>query len=276
MSPLLLTLALLSAADAGVLLARPVTVSGDQGTVLNREHRAFYRGHAKVVRDTTTITCDELELQYREGQSVERIIARGNVEAVDGERWARGDLANYENDTGVLTVTGHPEARQGKRQVAGEVVTFVTGTDSLLVTKARTLAEEAQGAGKPSRIAIDADTLTFEKATSVATWKGHVRARRGPTTLTAPLLLAHSDEAGTVTHVEARGGVEATEGDRWAKGRQADYDVAKGLLEVTGLPEARQGTTRLKGTRVVFRQGSDVIDVDNAVSVIEVAPKGKK
>ncbi len=269
--PLFLALAALP--DGG-LLARPVEISADSLEVRNKEHRALYRGHAKAIRDSTTLTCDELEVQYGDGKDVSRILAHRNVEATDGERWARGDEADYDNVTGVLVVRGHPLARQGVREVEGELVTFTTGTDTVVVTKAKTRSQE-----NAQRLAIDADTLTLENPASLATWRGHVRARKGPTLLLAPLVVAHYDESGAVSHVEAHGGIETTEADRWAKGRDATYDVKTGVLVVTGNPEARQGKTHVKGTRVTFTTGQDVIDVEHATTVIEVEKKplgGKK
>lgn len=270
-----LLLVLLAAPDAGVLLEQPVTITSVKGVVKNREQRGEYSGHVKVVRGTTTLTCDRLEVLYgAAGGQITRLLGHGDVEAVDGDRWAKGEEADFDNLTGVLVVTGHPEARQGTREVVGEVVTFTTGDDRVRVTKPRTRLEDEKAPGADKRIAIDADELTLERAKKEAVWKGHVRARRGPTTLTAPELTAFYDDTGTVTRVNARGGVEATEADRWAKGQFATYDVASGVLVVTGKPEAKQGKNRMKGTKVIFHSGSDVIEVEGDVkTVLEVEPK---
>ena len=166
-----------------------------------------------------------------------------------------------------------PQARQGKREVVGETVTFTTGIDRVVVTKPRTRVQDEQKGPASGAIAIDADLLTLEGARSFATWSGHVKARRAKTTLTAPELTAHYDEAGVITRVQAKGGVEATEGDKWAKGQRADYDALKGVLVVTGKPEAKQGKSRMKGTKVTFFSGSDFIEVENATTVIEVEKK---
>lgn len=264
------SLLLAAAPDAGALLSRPVTATADHMLALAKEHRVIYTGHAKAVRDSTTLTCDELEIHITPGQDeVTRIIARGNVEAVDGRRWARGEQAVYENATGVLVVQGHPRAREGKREVWGDEVRFSTGSDTLLVTKAHTRLEDERSADAQKRIAIDSDTMTLENAKSKAVWSGHVRARRGPTLLLAPLLAADYEEGGAVSRVQASGGVEVFERDRWAKGQRADYDAKTGVMVMTGRPEARQGKSHLRGTRVVFTSGSDVIDVENVTSVID-------
>lgn len=265
MTALLLPL-LLAASDGGVLLSRPVSISADRLEVFKKESRALYSGHAKAVRDSLTLTCDTLEVFFTPQGEVQRILARGNVYALDGDREAWGETAEFLNDSGVLTLRGNPRGRQGAREVEGEVVTFTTGLDRLVVTKARTRVKEP----KDQRVLIDADLLTLEGPKNEATWRGHVRAVKGKTVVLAPELTARYDAQGEIDRVLARGGVEVTEGDRWARGQQADYDVPRGVLVVTGKPQARQGTSRMKGTRVTFFTGTERLEVENATTVIEV------
>ncbi len=259
---------LLAASDAGVLLDRPVSISAPHAELFNKESRGFYSGGVTVVRDTMTMTCDRLDV-YGERGVTKRLLARGHVVAIDGDREARGDEAEFINETGVLTMRGNPRGKQGPREVDGEVITFTTGIDRLVVTKAHTRVREP----KDKQVMIDADLLTFEGPKNEATWTGHVHAVKGKMTLIAPELTALSDESGEVTRVKARGGVEVTEDKRWARGQFADYDVPKGLLVVTGNPQARDGTTRMKGTRVTFFSGAEYLVVENAKTVIEVEKK---
>ncbi len=277
---MLLVLTLAAAPDAGVFLARPVQVSADKLEVLNKEQRATYSGHAQAIRDTMTLTCEQIIVEYGADREVSRILARGNVEAVDGDRWGRGDEADYDNRTGTLVMRGKPQARQGKREVLGELVTFVTGTERTVVEKARTRVDEEKGFSRdggvvsgPQRITIDADQLILDEQKNLAVWKGHVVAKRSATTITSPELTAVYDEQGDITKVQARGGVEAIEKDRWAKGQRGDYDVQTGVLVVTGQPQAKQGSNRMKGSKVTFFTGSDFIEVENATTVIEVESK---
>jgi lipopolysaccharide export system protein LptA len=269
-SALLVSL-VLTAPDAGVPLSKrvtasPISVSADKLDYLKKESRAVYRGHAVAKRDGMTMTCDELEAFFAPSGEIERIVARGNVHAIDGDREAWGDEAEFINETGVLTAKGNPRGKQGPREVEGEVVTFTTGIDRVVVTKAHTRVKEP----KDQRVSIDADLLTLEGVKNEAKWTGHVKAVKAKTILLAPELTATYDEQGEINRVLARGGVEVTEADRWARGQNADYDVAKGMLVVTGKPQARQGKTRMTGTRVTFFSGSEFLEVENAKTVIEV------
>lgn len=266
MTPLVLALTL-AAPDAGVLLARPVELRADRLEVDSRARRATYLGRATAVRDGATLTCQRLEVQLDDRRDVQTITATGDVVLVDGDRRATGQAATWDNATGVLVVTGQPSARQGLREVTGQKVTLTTGVDRVEIEQPRTRAESADGG-----VTVDADLLVLEQARATAAWTGHVKVTRGPTVLTAPELVAHYDERGDITRVQAKGGVEATERDRWARGQRADYDVKRGVLVVTGKPEARQGKNRMKGSKVTFFPGTDFIEVENATTVIELDP----
>lgn len=257
----------ISAIDAGSA-APAIELTAEHLELLQKERRAVYSGHAKAVRGTTTLTCDRLEVLLGSGDDVATIVATGHVVAVDGDRAAQAERAEYDNATGVLRLTGSPAAQQGRRHVTGDEVSWTTGDDVVVVQHARTVAQGEADGGTAQRIVVDADRLTLRNKENSASWTGHVKARRGATTLLAPELRAFYDDAGAVTHVEAQGGVEATERDRWVKGQRATYDAASGLLVVTGHPEARQGNHHLRGTKVTVFTDREFIEVENATTVL--------
>jgi lipopolysaccharide export system protein LptA len=263
--------------DGGVaLLARPVKISADTLDVFGKEHRAVYSGHAKAVRDSTTLTCDQLIVFYAEDQSVSRIEAHGHVLAVDEHREAGGDDATYDNATGVLVVTGNPQAKSAGRRVTGTRVVFTTGIDRVEVENPRSVVDDAGKHAKGERMEIDADRLVLDQQKSEATWTGKVVARKNTARLQAPTLVAHYDEHGEVTRVDARGGVEVKDGDKWAKGQRATFENQTGVLVVTGKPEARQGKSRMRGSRVTFKSGSEKLLVEDVVTIIDSAEPPKK
>ncbi len=268
----LLALKLLSAVDLSAAPAKSVRLSADTLDVVGPKRQAIYRGHAKAERDSTTIAADQFVVQLSADQQIETIDATGNVTAIDGTRSAWGDAATYDNRTGILIVTGNPRAQEGLRQVTGDEMTFTTGSDQLVVKNAKTLTDDAKAPTDKKQLSVESDVLTIDKQRSTALWRGHVRARRGAMLLRAPVLNATYNASGEIDRASASGGVEATEGDRWAKGKQAEYDVAKGVLVVTGNPEARQGNNRMKGTRITFYSGTEFTEVENATTIVEPDP----
>lgn len=286
-----LVIALLAAADAGTP-AQVIRVQADRFDIYAKENRAQYQGHVRAERGTTVIRSDRLQVFYAPGPSgaseVTRVEADGHAEADDGARHAQGEHADFDNRTGVLVMTGQPQAQAGGSQVAGARVTFTAGSEVLEVDEARTVLGEAQGTARGERVDIRADKLTVYDRKHLAVWSGRVKARRGEADIRTAKLVAFYDEAAAdagsaepeLHRLEATGGVEVTEKDRWAQGERADFDNRTGVLVVTGRPQARQGTNHMKGSRVVFTVGKDVLQVEDATTVIHPAPrpspKGKK
>jgi lipopolysaccharide export system protein LptA len=131
-------LLLLAAVDAGPGLGspdggfrNPVDIECDKGRMDGPKQQLFCVGHVHVVRNTTDITCDRLIAYYanRNVNEVKRFECLGNVEAVDGDRWAKGDYADFNTEKEVLVLTGNPQARQGTNYMRGTKVTFYVNSD---------------------------------------------------------------------------------------------------------------------------------------------------
>lgn len=120
-------------------------------------------------------------------------------------------------------------------------------------------------------VQISADLITGEKTQAVLT--GNVKVKHRTMDLRCDKMTAYYTQPRVVTRVVCTGGVQAEDGDRMARGERAEYDVGSGVLVVTGSPEARQGTTYMRGTKVRLTLGSERLDVENAVIIFE-SPAG--
>jgi len=121
----------------------PVFVDCDKGRMEGSTQRFVCTGHVKMVRNTTTLTCDRSIGHYlgKDATEITRLECFGNVQAVDGERWARGDHADYDTVKEVLVLTGNPEARQGSNTMKGDRVVFYVDTDLIEVEKVKGVLE---------------------------------------------------------------------------------------------------------------------------------------
>ena len=120
---------------------RPVRIRAPHFKIFGKESRAVYTGGVVATRDDTRLTCRELTAHYDAKGEVRRLVCVGNVVATDGDKWARGQRATFDNVGGILEVTGNPEARQGANIMRGTLVRFYVGTDVLEVTDADTRLE---------------------------------------------------------------------------------------------------------------------------------------
>lgn len=133
----------------------PVFVDCDKGRMEGSSQRFVCIGHVKMVRNTTTLTCNRSIGHYlgKDATEITRLECFGNVQAVDGERWARGDHADYDTVKEVLVLTGNPEARQGTNTMKGDRVVFYVDTDLIEVERVKGVLEskgKEPGTKKPT------------------------------------------------------------------------------------------------------------------------------
>jgi lipopolysaccharide transport protein LptA len=192
---------------------------------------------------------------------VNRVVCTSNVVVVDGDRWARGERADFDVVHGLLEVTGSPEAMQGESRIAGTKVTLYTGQDFLTVENAKGALAASSKGQLPVDVSADRSELHSRRRQIVLL--GNVKAVRGPTTLRCSRAIAHYTAAQELQRVDCSGKVEATDGDKWARGERGEFNVRAGVLDVTGNPQARKGTSKMEGTRVTFHVGQDQLEVEN-------------
>lgn len=121
----------------------PVFVDCDRGRMEGSSQRFVCTGHVKMVRNTTTLTCDRSVGHYlgKDATEITRLECFGNVVAIDGDRWAHGDHADYDTQKEVLVLTGNPEARQGTNRMKGDRVVFYVDTDLIEVERVKGVLE---------------------------------------------------------------------------------------------------------------------------------------
>ena len=124
-------------------LRNPVDIKAELFELLGNKNQASYKGNVRVKHRTLDLRCDELTAHYSKGnaQQVQRVECVGNVVAVDGDRTAKGERADFDVPTGTLVVTGSPEARQGPNYMRGTKVTLTVGNRRIRVENAETIFE---------------------------------------------------------------------------------------------------------------------------------------
>lgn len=290
-----------SSPDAGP--KTPVDIQCDFGRMEGSKQQLVCSGHVRVKRRTADIRCDKLIAYYanKNVNDMKHFECIGNVEAVDGDRWAAADFADYDNEKEVLVMTGRPHGRQGTSRLLGSKIIFHVNSDEMDVDNVTAVLESQgqdakKGAAKrkkqppraPTPVAtlepdggteggfvnpvdVNCDRGRMEGSKEQLLCVGHVHMRRHNTDMTCERLLAHyvNKDVNEVKRMECVGHVEATDGDRWAKSDLADFDTAKEVLVMTGHPVGRQGTNEMTGSKITFYVDSDLMDVDNVVGVLQ-------
>ncbi len=126
-------------ADTAPARLERVSISADRLQVFNKKMLMIWRGNVRAQRGTTHLQCDEAIATYTDStrREVSRIQCSGHTVVTDGDRWAKGEHADFDNVGGLLTVTGQPQARQGVNRMKGSKVIFNLVQDTVEVENAR-------------------------------------------------------------------------------------------------------------------------------------------
>ncbi|HZH03132.1 MAG TPA: LptA/OstA family protein [Myxococcaceae bacterium] len=159
MAALLLTAGSPSPPDGGTsvpsLAARveKVTIHADRLQILNKQMLMVWTGRVRAKRGTTDLQCDRAVASYSDAQTreVTRIECTGNVVVTDGDRWAKGERADFDNLASILVVTGSPQARQAGNTMRGSKVVFNMANDTVEVENARAVFEPTPESTKTLR-----------------------------------------------------------------------------------------------------------------------------
>jgi lipopolysaccharide transport protein LptA len=127
-----------AARDPKKVVDRPIQITADTFLAESKDNLIRWKGNVLVVRDEMTIRCDSLVALYDENKRVKTVTCSGNVHmhqpASANQHEARdawGGRAVFDNDTGLLTVTGDPHAREGNNKMKGDQVFYDTSVDRL-------------------------------------------------------------------------------------------------------------------------------------------------
>jgi lipopolysaccharide transport protein LptA len=292
-----------AAPDGG--FKNPVLIHCDFGRMEGSKEQLVCTGHVRVRRYSADITCDKLIAYYtnKDVNDVKHFECIGNVEAVDGDRWAASDFADYDNEKEVLVMTGNPHGREGPNRLKGTKITFHANSDEMdvenvIATLESQGQEERRQAAKKKKAAapavaadagsqelsfvnpvdIECDHGRMQGSREQMVCVGHVRARRHSTDMTCERLIAHyvNKNVDEVNRLECIGNVEAVDGNRWAQSDFGDFDTQKEILVMTGRPQGRQGSNNMKGTKITFYVDTDLMDVDNVVGVLDSKGRDEK
>jgi lipopolysaccharide export system protein LptA len=116
---------------------------------------------------------------------------------------------------------------------------------------------------------ITSRRLSLDQEQRRAVFEENVLVVDGDLTLTADKMTVFMSPSNTVETIQAEGRIHATQGDRVAIARRADYDGRAGKIVLTGDPKLQQGRDILKGDTITFWTAHRrVVCEPNAVMVI--------
>ena len=103
----------------------PIEITADRVSADSVRNVMTFEGNVVARQGDVTMHSNLLRAEYsREAETVERIVAEGNVRFVQGDREARGPKATFYNSEQRVVLSGGATLREGENTLQGETVTI--------------------------------------------------------------------------------------------------------------------------------------------------------
>lgn len=252
-------------------------ITSKRMTILRDQSTLSFKDEVRARHETMDLRCDELVAhyaQYKGKYTATRGECVGNVRAVDGERTAQSERADFDVPNRLLVMTGNPEARDPTAQLQGSEVRLMLGSQNFEVKDAtvtlRSAPLEMKGAQQNTPVVITSKRVSGTRAQAVFT--GDVLVKHRTMDLRCDKLTAYYNGTREVTRADCAGNVRAVDGDRRAKGERARLNVPTGTLVVTGNPEAEDPMIHIRGTEVRMALGGKSFEGKDTTVILKTAP----
>ena len=122
----------------GVPSRGPIRIQSDRMETLDKKGNVVFYGNVKAVRGDLVIYSDVLKVYYKQAPGgdkrvIDRIVARGHVKVVKGERTATGEKGIYDKGAEKIVLSGAAQVWEGPNRVRGERITFFINEDRSIV-----------------------------------------------------------------------------------------------------------------------------------------------
>jgi lipopolysaccharide export system protein LptA len=212
---------------------------------------AIFNGNVHAVDPQAMLDCELLTIFFDQTNHLARAVADRNVVITRPDGSIKGVRAVFEKDE--ITIPSTPTWRLKENSGSAELLVFNPRTREVRALKSVRMeipvasqtnlllsasAEKSTNSNPQTTVAnilvVTADYFTNKD--NIATFSEHVRASEPRGQIDANKIELHFNATNRVERVIADGDVILTEEKTQAIGQRADYDVAAGLIRLTGAP----------------------------------------
>jgi lipopolysaccharide export system protein LptA len=124
---------------------KPIQITSKKMMVLNQEKIMTFEGDVKVVKGDLIMTSNKVKIHFKEHsstlnrQEISVIEAEGDVHLTRGNREAKADKAEYQQEAETIILTGSPEGWDNQYKVSGTKMTIFLKEDKSIVEGSRIL-----------------------------------------------------------------------------------------------------------------------------------------
>ena len=115
-------------------------------------------------------------------------------------------------------------------------------------------------------VEVAADSLTVDQASGQAVFEGNVVIEQGNLRLSAQRVeVVYGEDVGEITRFRASGGVVIVTEAEEAEAQEADYDIANGLLNLSGDVLLKQGASAIAAERMAINVETGAAQMEGRV-----------
>jgi len=123
----------------------PIHIKADRMTILKKEKKILFEGNVSLKREDIFVHADVAEVYMDEKfENIKRIIAKGNITAIQGDRNARCGRLEYIADKDLMRLTLNPIIWTKTGIMRGEVIIIHLESEIIEVEKAVTTVESSK------------------------------------------------------------------------------------------------------------------------------------
>ncbi|GAB6065908.1 LptA/OstA family protein [Aquifex pyrophilus] len=117
-------------------LAFSQAITGEADSLVYTQDRLIYRGNVKLIKDSSVLNAEEVIIYLNKQGKPVKIVAKGKVSIVEGNRKSFADYLEYDLTKEVIYMRGNAKIVEGKRILEADEI-YLYRKEKKLVAKGK-------------------------------------------------------------------------------------------------------------------------------------------
>ena len=114
------------------LLFAQSSITGESDELIYLENKLIYKGNVRLIRDSSVLRAEKVEIILNEEGKPVKVIARGKVKIIEPERKVFADYAEYDLIKDIIYLKGNAKIQEKTRVLEAEEVTIYKQENKLV------------------------------------------------------------------------------------------------------------------------------------------------
>ena len=106
------------------LLFAQSSITGESDELIYLENKLIYKGNVRLIRDSSVLRAEKVEIILNEEGKPVKVIARGKVKIIEPERKVFADYAEYDLEKDIIYLRGSAKIQEKTRILEADEITI--------------------------------------------------------------------------------------------------------------------------------------------------------